>query len=75
MKNKKNGGERLNMKVLLILALTLFTVVSTVATVAIAFNISTPKTFSITKSMTETIGFRGVQPAGGDPVEDPIAPD
>ncbi len=65
----------MNMKVLLLLALTLFTVVSTVATTSIAFNISTPNSFSITKSIAAAIRFRGVQPAGGDPVEDPIAPD
>lgn len=73
MKNKK-GGDKLKMKALLLLALTIFTVVSTVATVATAFNISTPNSLSTTNSIAETIDFRDVQPVGGDPVDDPTAP-
>ena len=64
----------MNMKVLLLLALTLFTVVSTVAAVAIAFNISTPNSFSITKTIAHFAGFGDIQPTGGDPVDDPVFP-
>lgn len=64
----------MHMKVFLLLALTLFTVVSTVATVAIAFNISTPNSFSIKKIMANLTGSRGIEPAGGDNVDDPVAP-
>lgn len=64
----------MNMKVLLLLALTIFTSVSTIATVAIASNISTPNSFSITKTIANTIESRDIQPTGGDKVDNPVAP-
>lgn len=63
----------MNMKALFLLALTIFAAVSTVAT-AIAFNMSTPNSFSITKTIAKTIGSRDIQPTGGDPVDDPVLP-
>jgi hypothetical protein len=62
------------MKVLLLLALTIFTVVSTVATVAITFNVSTPTPFSTTRTIVHFAGSRDIQPAG-DPIDDPVLPD
>ncbi len=65
----------MNMKALLLLTLTLFTVVSTVATVVIAFNISTPKLFSTIKTIGKSRGLGDIQPTGGDEVDNPVFPD
>lgn len=61
------------MKVLFLLALTLFAFASTIATVAVAFNILTPNSFGITNSIVETIGSGEIQPTG-DPVDNPVFP-
>lgn len=64
----------MNMKVLLLLALTIFATVSTIATVAMASNLSMPNSFSTMKTIANIIESGEVQPTGGDEVDNPVAP-
>lgn len=70
---KQKGGENLNLKVVLLLFLTIF--VSTVTTVAMVLSVPTPCVFSATKTAPLNIGFGGFQPnGGGEEVDNPVAP-
>jgi hypothetical protein len=61
-------------KVLLLLALTLFSAVSTIATVVMVSNVLTPSFFSTIKAIANIIESGNVQPTGGDGVDNPVAP-
>lgn len=65
----------MNKKALLLLALTLFTVVSTIATVAVASNVLVPNSFSMTKTIANATGSGDITPNGGDEVDNPVLPD
>lgn len=63
----------MNMKVLLLLTLTLLAAFSIIATVAATVNMPTSASFSTTKTMPVTISYEYVQPTG-DPIDNPTAP-
>ena len=70
---QKYGGEKLKMKVLFLLALTLLAAISTIATVAVTLKIPKPVSSNVTKTMAVTTSFGKVHPTG-DPIDDPIFP-
>jgi len=64
----------LNMKVLILLAITLLAAFSTIATVAATFEIPAPASSSTTQTVVVTTSSGYIQPTG-DPINDPVAPD
>ena len=63
----------MNVKVLLLIALTLLATISAIATIAVTLNVPATALFSITKTKMITTSFGNVQPTG-DPVDNPVAP-
>lgn len=60
----------MKMKALFLLTLALFVFASAIATIAVTFEVSTPK---LLKSIINSSGSGYVQPTG-DPVDDPVLP-
>jgi hypothetical protein len=58
----------MNFKAVLLLCLLLFASVGTIASVSLSTITSSPKTAAF------ALGHGGVQPCGGDDVDDPVAP-
>lgn len=72
MKNKNEGGEKLQAKVALLLVLLVFALAPVVTALTTAFIAPTYSSINYTKPTSCNIFF-GVQPMG-DPVDDPFPP-